>query len=166
MLSRMERPLVARRAVVADAPAIARIYNEGIEDRIATFETAPRDEAEVRRWFDRPHPLVVVEEAGRVVAFAASFPSSGRCSDAKNVDFSVYVARKARGRGAGRAAMTALVEAAREGGYNKLVSGVFPENTASRSLLQRMGFREVGTHERHGKLDGAWRDVVLVERLL
>jgi phosphinothricin acetyltransferase len=62
--------------------------------------------------------------------------------------------------------MIALVEAAREGGYNKLVSGVFPENTASRSLLQRMGFREVGTHERHGKLDGAWRDVVLVERLL
>lgn len=162
----MDQPLVARRAAAADAPAIARIYNEGIADRIATFETEPRGEADVLRWFDRPHPLIVVEEAGRVVAFASSFPSSDRCCDRKNAEFSVYVARASRGRGAGRAAMAALIEAAREAGFNKLLSGVLAENTASRALLGKLGFREVGTHERHGQLDGTWRDVVLVERLL
>ncbi|HEY8131794.1 MAG TPA: GNAT family N-acetyltransferase, partial [Thermoanaerobaculia bacterium] len=81
-------------------------------------------------------------------------------------DFSVYASRAARGRGAGRAAMVALMDAARDAGFWKLVSRVFPENAASRGLLQSIGFREVGTYERHAKLDGVWRDVVIVEKHL
>jgi len=78
----------------------------------------------------------------------------------------VYVARAARGRGVGRLAMEALLAASAEAGLWKLVSRVFVENEASRQLLRGLGFREVGTYERHGRLDGRWRDVVIVERIL
>lgn len=145
---------------------MARIYNEGIEDRVATFETDLRTPADIAKWFDRSHPIIVVEEDGEVLAYASSSSSSGRCCYAGNADFSVYVARAARRRGAGVDAMNGLIEAAKGAGFTKLLSGVFPENAASRALLKRVGFREVGTYERHGKLDGVWRDVIIVERLL
>lgn len=160
------KQLCARRASSLDAAAIARIYNDGIEDRIATFETALRGEADVLGWFDDRHPIIVVERAGEVVGYASSASSSGRCCYAGNADFSVYVARSARGAGVGRLAMESLIEAGRSAGLTKLLSGVFPENTASRALLATLGFREVGTYVRHGKLDGIWRDVVIVELLL
>ncbi|MGO8996028.1 MAG: arsinothricin resistance N-acetyltransferase ArsN1 family A [Polyangiaceae bacterium] len=162
----MSRDLTSRRASEADSALIARIYNEGLEDRVATFETAPRTAGDVRAWFAQKHPIVVVESEGAVVAFASSSPSSTRPCYAGNVEFSVYVARAARGQGAGRLAMTALIDAVRAAGFSKLVSRVFPENAPSRALLRKLGFREVGTHERHGKLDGVWRDVVIVELLL
>ncbi len=81
-------------------------------------------------------------------------------------EFSVYVSRAARGQGAGRQAMQALITAAEDAGFWKLVSRVFPENTASRKLLHSVGLREVGIYEQHAQLDGVWRDVVIVERLL
>jgi L-amino acid N-acyltransferase YncA len=157
---------VVRAAALGDAPTIARIYSQGIEDRVATFETAPRSEADVRPWFDRTHPIVVVLDDDAVVAFAVAAPSSARQCYARNADFSVYVERLARGSGAGRAAMDALIDAARDAGLNKLVSCVFPENEASRTMLATLGFREVGTYQRHAQLDGVWRDAVLVEKLL
>lgn len=156
----------ARPATPADAAAIARIYNEGVEDRIATFETRPRTAADVEGWIRGVHPVVVVEENGVVLAFASSSTYRPRECYAGVADFSVYAARSARGRGAGRVAMEALMEAAAKAGFWKLVSRVFVENAASRTLLRSVGFREVGTYERHGKLDGAWHDVVIVEKLL
>jgi L-amino acid N-acyltransferase YncA len=149
-----------------DAAAIARIYNQGIEDRVATFETQPRAEEAVRGWFDGQHPLVVVEEGARVVAFASTSTYRPRECYAGIAEFSVYVAREARGRGAGRRALEALLRAAEAAGFWKLVSRVFVENAASRALLRAAGFREVGTYERHARLEGVWRDVVIVERLL
>jgi L-amino acid N-acyltransferase YncA len=155
-----------RTATPADADAIARIYNEGIDDRIATFETSHRSADEVRDWFTGSHPIVAVEDAGGVIAFASTSMYRPRACYRGIAEFSVYVARAARGRGAGRMAMTALVDAARDAGFWKLVSRVFADNEASRALLQAVGFREVGTYEKHGTLDGEWRDVVIVERLL
>jgi phosphinothricin acetyltransferase len=81
-------------------------------------------------------------------------------------EFSVYVARSSRGAGAGQVAMSALLEAAEAAGFWKLLSRIFPENTASRALMAKLGLREVGVYRRHGKLDGVWRDCVIVERLL
>ena len=158
--------LSARRASTADATRIAQIYNEGIEDRVGTFETVLRTEQDVRAWFDGVHPIVVVEDAGRIVAFAATSGYRSRDCYAGIAEFSVYVARDARGKGAGRAAMRALLEAATAAGFWKLVSRVFVENAASRALLESVGFREVGTYEKHARLDGRWRDVVIVERLI
>jgi phosphinothricin acetyltransferase len=152
-------------AVVADAPAIAEIYNEGIADRVATFETRTRSAAEVAAWFNGRHPIVVIEDGG-VVAFASTSSYRDRACYAGIAEFSVYVRREARGRGLGRIAMEALIQAAADSKIWKLVSRVFVENTASRTLLRSAGFREVGTYEKHAKLDGQWRDVVIVERLL
>jgi phosphinothricin acetyltransferase len=156
----------ARHATPADVPAICRIYNEGIQDRMGTFETRERTEADVRGWFDGRHPIVVIEEGDAIVAFASTSSYRPRECYAGIADFSVYVTRPARGRGAGREAMTALLEAARRAGYWKLVSRVFVENGPSRALLRAVGFREVGIYERHANLDGRWRDVVIVERLI
>jgi len=159
--------LRARAATPADAAAIARIYNDGIDDRVATFETRHRAAEDVARWFDGRHPIVVVEEeGGAILAFASTSDYRPRDCYAGIAEFSVYAAREARGRGAGRLAMEALIDAARAAGFWKLVSRVFPENDASLGLLRSVGFREVGTYQRHARLDGVWRDVVIVERLL
>ncbi|MEJ7763433.1 MAG: N-acetyltransferase family protein [Thermomicrobiales bacterium] len=258
--------LRARAATVGDAAAIAAIYTQGIEDRVATFETRPRTADDILGWFGGPYPVVVVERVGpaqsgrdghdeagpaavdpgnageagtpasqdgaagsapvgpgkpgqtgrppdipgdggdagddgvdapeppsardappspadgdarrqsvhvaasgspgEVVAFAATSEYRPRACYAGIAEFSVYVERGSRGHGAGRLAMAALVEAATAAGFHKLVSRVFVENGASRALLRSAGFREVGTYERHARLDGAWRDVVIVERLL
>jgi phosphinothricin acetyltransferase len=156
-----------RDAAIADAAAIARTYNEGIDDRVATFETRHRTAEDVVQWFDGRHPVVVVEgDDGEVIAFAATSTYRPRDCYAGIAEFSVYASRAARGRGAGRMAMEALFAAARASGFGKLVSRVFIENVASRCLLRSLGFREVGVYERHGKLDDVWRSVVIVEKLL
>lgn len=158
--------LTARRATPADAAAIACIYNQGIEERIATFETRLRTEADIAAWFDGRHPVVVVEDGARVVAVAAASTYRPRACYDGIAEFGVYVAGDARRRGAGRLAMCALADAAAAAGFWKLVSRVFVENAASRALLAALGFREVGVYRRHARLDGCWRDVVIVERLI
>jgi phosphinothricin acetyltransferase len=162
-------PYRTRPADEADAAAIARIHNQAIEERGATFETEPRAADAVAaglRERGARFPTVVVEYAGVVVAWAGVGAYRSRpCYDGVG-EFSVYVERAARGRGAGRIALAALLDACEAAGYWKLVSRVFPENTASRSLLRALGFREVGVYRRHARLDGAWRDCVIVERLL
>jgi len=158
--------VTARPATPEDADAIARIYNEGIEDRVATFETRLRSLEDVRAWFDGVHPIVVVEDEDGVVAFAATSSYRPRACYAGIAEASVYVARSHRRRGAGRIALEALIQAAKQAGFWKLLLRIFPENAASRGLVRQLGFREVGVYEKHGQLDGEWRDVVIVERLI
>jgi phosphinothricin acetyltransferase len=159
--------MIARTATIGDAEAVAAIYNEGIADGIATFETRPRTVEDVQRWFNGRFPIVAVEDdSGTVVAFAATSEYRPRECYAGIAEFSVYTARSHRGRGAGRLAMQTLITAARAAGFWKLVSRVFVENAASRAVLRRAGFREVGIYERHAQLAGRWRDVVIVEKPL
>lgn len=161
--------LTARLAGPEDAPAIARIYNQGIEERIATFETAPRTPEEVAAQLaakgDR-HPTVVVERDGIVVAWASAGPYRGRPAYAGVAEHSVYVDREARAAGAGRAALDELCRVYEARGFWKLVSRIFPENVGSLALHERAGFRTVGVYLRHGRLEGQWRDCVIVEKLL
>ncbi len=159
--------MIARRATVNDADAIASIYNDGIQDGIATFETRTRTADDVRKWFASRFPIVVVENSeGRIIAFASTSEYRPRECYAGIAEFSVYVARTDRRRGAGRIAMQLLIKEARDAGFWKLVSRVFPENAASRALLAQLGFREVGVYQRHAQSRGVWRDVVIVEALL
>ncbi len=158
--------LHARPATLEDAVAIARIYNQGIEDRVATFETQLRTAADVTAWFDGTHPIVVAELGGRVMAFASTSAYRPRACYAGIAEASLYVDRAFRGRGAGRLAMQALIQEAEKAGFWKLLSRVFLDNQASRKLIASAGFREVGIYEKHGKLDGVWRDVLIVERLI
>jgi L-amino acid N-acyltransferase YncA len=161
--------LVARAARLTDAATIARIYNQGIEDRVATFETEPRSSADIERLLqdrDGRFPAIVVERDGQVVAWPSAGSYRARPCYDPIAEHSVYVDRAQRGRRVGRVALNALIDAAEELGFLKLVSRNFPENESSRALHRACGFREVGVYRRHGKLDGAWRDCGIVERLL
>jgi L-amino acid N-acyltransferase YncA len=163
------KELLTRLATLDDAAVIAAIYNEGIAERIATFETEPRTADQIATQLvdkgDR-FPTIVAEHDGRVVAWAGAGPYRARPAYAGVAEHSVYVARSARGKGAGRVVLDALCHAYAERGFWKIVSRIFPENSASLALHERCGFRVVGIYRRHGKLEGEWRDCVIVERLL
>jgi L-amino acid N-acyltransferase YncA len=158
--------LRVRAATPHDCEAIARIYNQGIEERTATFETRPRTKADIEKWFDGEHPICVVEDENRVRAFAASSTYRPRDCYQGIAEISVYVDKAARGQGAGKLALTALIEACGQRGFWKLLSRVFLDNQGSRGLVRALGFREVGVYERHARHQGAWRDVVIVEKLI
>jgi L-amino acid N-acyltransferase YncA len=155
-----------RSATPNDAAAIANIYNQGIEDRVATFETRLRSVEDVQAWFDGMHRVLVVENESEIIAFASTSAYSARECYTGIAECSAYVKRDKRGRGAGRLALGGLIRAAEEAGYWKLVSRVFIDNKASRALISSLGFREVGMYEKRAKLDGVWRDVIIVERLI
>lgn len=160
--------IAIRPAVAADSAAIAGIYNQGIEDRCATFETAPRSTQDIeRRISGDDYPLLVaVSDRGDVLGWAGLSSYRPRECYAGIAEFSIYIDRSARGQGLGRLLLTALIDAARDRGVWKLVSRVFVFNDASRGLCRACGFREVGVYEKHGRLDGRWLDVVIVERLI
>jgi L-amino acid N-acyltransferase YncA len=142
---------------------VRRIYEEGIATGHATFQT----EAPSWEEWDRshlPHSRLVVLEGDRVAGWAALTAVSGRCVYAGVAEVSVYVGSGARGRGMGKALLSALVEESERNGIWTLQAGIFPENSASLALHQSLGFRILGTRERIGKMNGTWRDTVLLER--
>lgn len=160
-------PPEIRPARATDAAAIAAIYNEGIRARIATFETRERAPDEVARWLADPrYPVLVATRAGEVTGWIAASAYRPRECYAGICEFSVYVAAAARGTRVGDALMSAFLRALEEAGFWKVLSRIFPENAASLRLCARHGFREAGVYRKHARLDGAWRDVVIVERLL
>ena len=145
-----------------DWPAVETIYAEGIATRGATFETEPPDYAAFDASHHAAHRLVAVED-GRVLGWVALAPTSSRACYAGVVANSVYVAASARGRGVGRALMEAVIASAARGGIWTIQAGMFPENAASLALHERLGFRLVGHFERIARLDGVWRDTVVME---
>ncbi len=154
---------------MADAAHIAQIYNAGIAERKATFETEPRSVAQIEERLEKldRYPLLVVADGdGSVVGWAGLSEYRPRDCYAGIADFSIYLSLEARGRGIGKQLLRSLIDAARERGFWKLVSRVFPSNAPSRGLCRACGFREVGIYERHGKLDGRWLDAVIVEKLI
>jgi L-amino acid N-acyltransferase YncA len=154
--------LLIRAFEARDWPAVKAIFEEGVATRRATFETqAPSWED----WDGAHLPLrLVAEDDGDVLGWAALMPYSARECYRGVAESSVYVAARSRGRGVGRALMEQLVRDSEDAGYWTLQAGVFPENEESLALHRRVGFRVVGVRERIGRLDGEWKDVVLLER--
>jgi L-amino acid N-acyltransferase YncA len=157
--------LTIRAGRAGDLDAVAAIYNAGIAGRLATFETRPRTAEELAGWASDGQPFVVAEQDGRVVGWARAAAYSDRCVYAGVGEHAVYVAPGARGHGLGRRLLEALCEEAERHGLYKLTSRVFTDNPASRAAHRGAGFEEVGIQRRHGRLDGRWKDCVLVERL-
>jgi L-amino acid N-acyltransferase YncA len=165
-----EHPSTAiRDARAGDAEAICLIYNQGIQDRLATLETEPRTPAERGLWLSARgprHPVIVAEADGRVVGWGSLNSFNPRPVYDHVADFSVYVERGWRGKGVGRALLDALCHKARSLDYHKLVLAAFPFNEAGLRLYERSGFRQVGVYKEQGRVDGRWVDIVLMEKLL
>ena len=161
--------IVIRGAVPEDAAAICRIYNQGIEDRIATLETELRTPRERRQWLvsrGPRHPVIVAEVDGRVVGWGSLNVYNPRKAYDFVADFSIYVERDWRGKGVGNVILSRLIELARERGFHKLVLSAFPDNAAGMALYRRFGFREVGIFKEQGQLNGKWVDTIVMEKLL
>jgi L-amino acid N-acyltransferase YncA len=160
-------PTHIRPARPGDAEAIARIYNQGIAERVATFQTRTQRPEELAQTIAGGVLLLVAEEGGEVVAWA----TVGAYDDAHPYyagvgEATLYVDRGSRRAGVGAMLLDALAVEAERRGYHKLVGKIFSSNEPSLALVRSCGWREVGLHRRHGRLDGEWRDVVVVERLL
>ena len=159
-------PLKIRPARIDDAKEIARIYNQGVQDRAATFENAYVTPEERYLWLvARPekYPVLVAEVKHTLMGWASLTPYSPRhCYDGI-AELSIYIDRSLRGHGVGPELMKAMQNIARDKGYHKLIGRVMADNEPARKLCQLMGWKEVGVHEKHGKLGGDWHDLVLVE---
>lgn len=155
-----------RPAQSADAAAIGTIYDEAAASGVATFATGPHSAEERRAWLaarDARAPVWAGVRGDDVVAWSALAPFSHRAWYAGVAEYTVYVAGRAHGAGIGRAMLAALIEEAPAYGYWKLVGMILPENAAGLALARGAGFREVGTHRAHGRREGRWRDVTIVE---
>jgi phosphinothricin acetyltransferase len=153
----------------ADLGAVTSIYNQGIEDRIATLETDAKSEEEVTSWLtDRParYAVLVAESEGHIFGWAALNPYSHRCAYAGVADLSIYIERSARGKGIGHALLAALEERACALAFHKIVLFTFPFNAAGQALYRRRGFREVGIFREQGSLGGRPIDVMAMEKIL
>jgi phosphinothricin acetyltransferase len=162
-------PLKIRPARIDDAKEIARIYNQGVQDRAATFENAFVTPDERYLWLTaRPdkYPVLVAEVKHTLMGWSALNPYSPRhCYDGI-AELSIYIERSLRGHGVAQELMKAMQSAAREKGFYKLIGRIMAVNEGARKLCQLTGWKEVGVHEKHGKLGGEWHDLVLVEFLI
>ena len=158
-----------RPANMEDASAIAEIYNQGIEDRVATYETRRRSAEDQRGWLQSVaghYPAIIAQIDGEIIGWAGTGPYRNRECYRGIGEFSMYVRRDWRSRGVGDLLLAGLITEAERMGLWKLLSRIFTFNEASRALCQKHGFREVGVYEKHARLDGRWLDVVIVERLI
>ena len=157
-----------RAALPADAGAMASIYNEGIRERVATFLDEPQSAADMAPLIagSHTHPVLVAECADQVAGWAATKPYSDFPPYRPVAESMLYVQRSQRRRGIGRTLLNGIADVAEQAGFTKLIGKIFTDNAASLALVQGCGFRVVGVHLRHGRLDGRWKDVFLVERLL
>lgn len=158
-----------RAACEDDAGAIAAIYNEGIEDRVATLETELRDAVERRAWLAARTPRTpvhVAEASGEILGYASLNTYNPRACYRFVADLSIYVGRSARGHGVGTVLLDHAIDEARRHAYHKLVLSAFPWNTAGIALYRNAGFRTVGRFREMGQLDGRWVDTVIMEKLL
>jgi L-amino acid N-acyltransferase YncA len=161
--------LVVRSATPEDAGPVCTIYNQGIEDRIATLETERRSPDERRQWLaarGARHPVIVAEQGGSVVGWGSLNPFNPRPAYDHVADFSIYVERGFRGKGVGRRLLERLIALARELGFHKMVLAAFPWNAAGMALYGRLGFTTVGVYREQGRLDDRWVDVIIMEKLL
>jgi L-amino acid N-acyltransferase YncA len=159
---------VIRPAKPDDAERIAAIYNQGIEERQATFQTRLHDPGELElKTEQRGGQLIVAEHDGRVVGWAGWTGYDDPADYYAGIaECAVYVGREARSHGVGAELLEGLAAEAPKFGVHKLIAKIFTTNESSIALFRRCGFRDVGTHLRHGRLGGEWKDVLVLERSL
>ncbi|QGU96378.1 GNAT family N-acetyltransferase [Clostridium bovifaecis] len=159
-----------REAKVEDVPYVASIYNQGIEDRVATLETRLRDNTEMLEWLSsrgERYKVIVIEDRENIVRGWASINLfNSRCCYSGVGDLSIYIDRSIRGKGLGKILLSSVLKTAKKQEFHKLVLSTFESNEAGKSLYRALGFREVGTYENQGILDGKFINVTIMEKLI
>jgi L-amino acid N-acyltransferase YncA len=165
----MESSNIIRKALESDIMSILEIYNQGIEDRIATLEEETKDYVYMNEWFERHHGryrVMVAEQDGSVAGWASLNPYNNRCAYDGVADLSIYIARDHRGKGLGKQLLAEIESIAVANRFHKIVLFTFPFNQLGQGLYPKMGFREVGIFKNHGILDGKFVDVMAMEKIL
>lgn len=161
--------IIIRQAEESDIKSILEIYNQGIEDRVATLEESQKDYLYMQEWFANHQgrfKVVVADHDGNVVGWASLNPYSNRCAYNGVADLSVYIAREYRGKGLGKELLSEIELVAVANDFHKIVLFTFPFNQLGQGLYRKMGYREVGVFKNQGKLDGNFIDVMAMEKLL
>jgi L-amino acid N-acyltransferase YncA len=161
--------IVIRKATETDIKAIQLIYNQGIEDRIATLETETKDNVFMKDWFDKHigrYQVIVAEEEGKILGWASLNPYNIRAAYFGVADLSLYITRECRGKGIGGKLLEAIHIIAKENDFHKIVLFTFPFNQLGQGLYRNKGYREVGVFKNQGILDGKYVDVMAMEKLL
>ncbi|AIQ18493.1 GCN5 family acetyltransferase [Paenibacillus sp. FSL H7-0357] len=163
------RSITVRRATYADIVDILHIFNQGIEDRIATLEEETKDRPFINNWFDEHQgrfAILVAENGQGIIGWSSLNRYSLRCAYRGVADLSIYIHREYRGQGIGSILLEALEEEARKNEFYKIVLFTFPFNKNGQGLYRKMKYREVGVFENQGILDGKPTDVMIMEKLL
>ncbi|SHP81003.1 sortase-like acyltransferase [Mycobacteroides abscessus subsp. abscessus] len=161
--------MLIREANLKDIEPIMDIYNQGIEDRIATLESEAKDLLYMKNWFEQHrdrYKVIVAEQEGDVLGWAAINQYSSRCAYAGVGDLSIYIAREYRGKGVGSLLLKEMEKVAIENGFYKIVLFTFPYNKIGQALYNKNGFQEVGTFKNQGILDGKFVDVMAMEKMI
>lgn len=161
--------VVIRKATEQDLESIRVIYNQGIEDRIATLETDLKDITFMKEWFNihsGRYTVIVAEYEGLVIGWGSLNPYNSRCAYDGVADLSLYIFRGFRGKGIGTKILTRLERFAKENAFHKIILSTFSFNALGQNLYRKKGYREVGVFKNHGILDGKFVDVLVMEKLL
>jgi L-amino acid N-acyltransferase YncA len=164
----MVEPFI-RLATEKDIDSIQIIYNQGIEDRIATLETETKDYCFMKDWFHKHngrYQVIVAEEEDKILGWASLNPYNSRVAYLGVADLSLYVSRENRGKGVGGKLLEAIQNIAKENDFHKIILFTFPFNQLGQGLYRRKGYREVGIFRNQGILDGQYVDVMAMEKLL
>lgn len=161
---------IVREASIGDIESIANIYNQGIEDRVATLETRLRTNGEMSDWLNnresRYKVLVVSNKPGQIYGWSSLNVFNSRCCYNGVADISIYISRDHRGNGIGKILLKGLIDLAKTENFNKLVLSTFSFNEVGKKLYRSLGFRDVGTYIKQGILDDKFIDITIMEYLL
>ena len=162
-------PITIRFATLADAPAIAEIYNYEVENETSTFDLVPRTLEQQQEWQaarSGAFAVMVAESGGEVVGFGALSPYKERAAYRASVEDSVYVRRDCARRGIGKALLEQLLHTAKDGGFHTVLARIATENEASIALHRALGFDLVGIEKHVGRKFNRWLDVALLQHML
>lgn len=161
--------ILIRNATEKDIESIQIIYNQGIEDRIATLETETKDYPYMKEWLNRHdnrYKVIVAEKKGQIIGWASLNPYNTRAAYLGVADLSLYISRESRGKGIGGRLLEAIQIIAKDNDFHKIVLFTFPFNELGQGLYRKQGFQEVGVFKSQGMLDGNYVDVMAMEKLL